>query len=83
MQTLSRTYPSLYYTFAYKFGNPPKLAEFVMIDTIVLCGNVWENAKKGKIVAPPNQRDANRQWKWIKKQLQNSRSYLLYSIMTF
>lgn len=76
------TFPSLYYTFKYSFGNPKIIIEFVMIDTVELCGNCidvggsdllsWLFHKKLEPDHPTDPDKAEKQWKWIENTLSNS-----------
>uniref|UniRef100_A0A0R3RUM0 Tartrate-resistant acid phosphatase type 5 n=1 Tax=Elaeophora elaphi TaxID=1147741 RepID=A0A0R3RUM0_9BILA len=78
------TYPSSYYKVSYVFGrNTKKLVEFLMIDTISLCGNTRDITEAGffdMVFAtadknpnrPKNPAAAKAQLDWIEQQLNSS-----------
>lgn len=82
-------YPALYYNFSMKAkdGTP---VDFVMVDTIVLCGNTrdieysgfWKMlfAKKNEPNGPTNKTAAEHQWKWIEECLAASSAPYLFVI---
>ncbi|VDK48144.1 unnamed protein product [Anisakis simplex] len=83
------TYPSLYYKVSYKFSAKNTSVDFLMIDTIVLCGNTRDIDNAGffdMIFAdvsknPNNPRDpeaARKQWQWIEEQLSQSKADYLF-----
>ncbi|KAI6230398.1 Tartrate-resistant acid phosphatase type 5 [Aphelenchoides fujianensis] len=87
-----RTFPSLYYKASYAFNRFGTTADFIFIDTIVLCGNSidvdsrslwsWITATKHVPDRPPPQyvEEAARQWAWIEEQLKNSRADYLFVV---
>jgi len=86
------TYPSLYYKFAYKFGNPdaPTLAEFIVIDTIILCGNTRDISNSDfidmllaptpDVMVPKDANAARNHWEWLEQQLNQSSADYLFVI---
>uniref|UniRef100_A0A915B4J4 Tartrate-resistant acid phosphatase type 5 n=2 Tax=Parascaris univalens TaxID=6257 RepID=A0A915B4J4_PARUN len=77
------TFPSLYYKISYKFGEKGIKVDFIMIDTIVLCGNtrdVEDSSFFEMLFAdvsenpnhPKDPKAAQVQWEWIKQQLDES-----------
>ncbi|KHN71976.1 Tartrate-resistant acid phosphatase type 5 [Toxocara canis] len=83
------TFPSLYYKISYKFSEKGISVDFIMTDTIVLCGNTRDVEDAGffdMIFAdvsadPDNPKDpkaAQTQWKWIERQLNESTADYLF-----
>uniref|UniRef100_A0A914YTB7 Tartrate-resistant acid phosphatase type 5 n=1 Tax=Panagrolaimus superbus TaxID=310955 RepID=A0A914YTB7_9BILA len=82
------TFPRLYYSIKYRFGNPSKTLQIVMIDTIELCGNCidvegediisWIWHKKLVPDHPANQEVADKQWKWLENELSQSKADYLF-----
>lgn len=82
-KTSSRwVYPDYFYTFSVWQNNKQnKLVDFVMLDTVMLCGggNVsdWEHSP---LKGPDNNYVAEAYWKWVEEQLRQSTApYLLVS----
>jgi len=73
-------YPDYFYTFSlWQSDKQKKLVDFVMIDTVLLCGgddlSDWEDTP---LEGPKNQHAANDYWDWIEEQLRQSTApYLL------
>ena len=79
-----RVFPSLFYITQYNAYPSGPSVDIVFIDTIVLCGNTWDdeadeigqNGKKGKPIkhykSPANPALAEAKWAWIKEQLAKS-----------
>ncbi|KAI6181648.1 Tartrate-resistant acid phosphatase type 5 [Aphelenchoides besseyi] len=86
------TMPNLYYKASYAFNRFGTTADFIFIDTIVLCGNsidvdsrslfAWFTATKHVPDRPPLKyvEEAVKQWAWIEEQLKNSRADYLFVI---
>uniref|UniRef100_A0A914BU86 Calcineurin-like phosphoesterase domain-containing protein n=1 Tax=Acrobeloides nanus TaxID=290746 RepID=A0A914BU86_9BILA len=85
------TYPELYYKVSYHFGLNGEISiDFLMIDTIVLCGNTidvqgssllnWIFAKHKAPEVPEDIEAANRQWAWIEQHLAASKSDYLFVV---
>uniref|UniRef100_A0A0N5AVE9 Tartrate-resistant acid phosphatase type 5 n=1 Tax=Syphacia muris TaxID=451379 RepID=A0A0N5AVE9_9BILA len=86
------TFPSLYYKISYKFGaNNNTLVEFLMIDTIVLCGNTRDIESAGFLKMlfadvfldpnnPKNPAAAHAQLQWIEQQLKQSKADYLFVV---
>ncbi|VDN08450.1 unnamed protein product, partial [Thelazia callipaeda] len=77
------TYPASYYKFSYAFGENSTLVEFLMIDTIILCGNTRDVTEAGFLDmlfasvdknpnTPKDPVAANAQLQWIKEHLNDS-----------
>jgi hypothetical protein len=69
-----RTYPDYFYTFTlWQTGGQQKLVDFVMIDTVLLCGggnnSDWSSAP---IDGPADYSAADVYWQWIEDQLRQS-----------
>ncbi|KAK3091693.1 hypothetical protein FSP39_021927, partial [Pinctada imbricata] len=64
-------YPDYYYSMSYDVPGGKK-AEFVMIDTVLLCGNTGHDFLNNQPQGPDNLGVADAQWDWINKQLQTS-----------
>ena len=82
-----KTYPNLYYKTSYSFDRGTKHADFIFIDTIVMCGLtvdpdsrsvaswLWEvaaNRKKLTGPKPEHIQEDRKQWAWLEKQLNQS-----------
>ena len=66
-----RKFPDFYYTLSYSVPGGKK-ADFVMIDTVMLCGNTGDDKLGSQPEGPENVRVADTQWDWINKMLQTS-----------
>lgn len=69
-----RTYPDYFYTFTlWQSGGQQKLVDFVIIDTVLLCGggnnSDWSSAP---IDGPADNTVADVYWQWIEDQLRQS-----------
>lgn len=69
-----RVYPDYFYTFSlWESDKTKKLVDFVMIDTVLLCGGGnltdWEETE---VDGPKNNRVAEAYWQWIEGQLRQS-----------
>lgn len=70
-------YPDYYYPIRYQLSGGPKI-HFVVLDTILLCGNTkhtamfnwWEEATQP--VGPKSVKTAEDQWTWLEGQLKAS-----------
>ncbi|MFH4983982.1 hypothetical protein AB6A40_010691 [Gnathostoma spinigerum] len=82
-------FPASYYTVSYRFGKRNTTVDFIIIDTIVLCGNtrdvvngdLIDLALAESIDNPNNPSDpeaARVQWRWIEEQLSKSRANYLF-----
>lgn len=90
----SRTYPASYYKVSYAFGKSATLVEFLMIDTILLCGNTRDITEAGFIDMifatvqknpnmPKDPVAAKTQLDWIEQQLSSSRFCFESDILNF
>ncbi|CAJ0573006.1 unnamed protein product, partial [Mesorhabditis spiculigera] len=80
-------FPDYWYKFNYTLNDGTTI-DFVMIDTIILCGNtadveygsVWDLLWKGNKVpdGPKNASVAEKQWEWIAQTLNQSRADYLF-----
>lgn len=64
-------YPSLYYSLDFPVPGSNVSLCVLMVDTVVLCGNTWD---KDQPVGPQKPEEAQQQWDWIQKTLQNTRA---------
>lgn len=73
----------MYYKISYKFGEKGTKVDFIMIDTILLCGNTRDVEDSGFFEMlfadvsenpnhPKDPKAAQVQWEWIKQQLHES-----------
>ena len=67
-----RNFPSYYYYKEFEIGASGKTAGFVMIDTVLLCGNT-DDFKDEQPQGPMYQAVADDQWAWIEKALSSSK----------
>ena len=70
-----RKFPDFFYTFTlWQNGVQKKLVDFIMLDTVLLCGggNIsdWEDTP---IEGPENAVLAETYWQWIEEQLRSSK----------
>ncbi|VDO42430.1 unnamed protein product [Onchocerca flexuosa] len=88
---LFKTYPASYYKVSYAFGKNATLVEFLMIDTILLCGNTRDITEAGFIDmifatvqknpnTPKDPVAAKTQLDWIEQQLNSSRADYLFIV---
>ncbi|KAI6230406.1 Tartrate-resistant acid phosphatase type 5 [Aphelenchoides fujianensis] len=81
------TFPNLFYKASYSFAGGTKTADFIFVDTIVMCGNsvdpdsrsiaawLWHSLMNKKALLGPGLKhtsEAPRQWRWLEDQLRNS-----------
>jgi len=71
---INRVYPDYFYTFSlWQQDKQKKLIDFVMIDTVVLCGGSdlsdWDHTP---LKGPKDERIAEDYWQWIEDQLRQS-----------
>lgn len=64
-------YPNLYYDLHFRVPQSNVSLSVLMIDTVVLCGNTWDQDQP---VGPEDISEAERQWTWIKRTLENTQS---------
>ncbi len=71
---IDRVYPDYFYTFSlWSSDKQKKLIDFVMIDTVILCGGEslsdWDDTP---LEGPKNKHIAETYWQWIEDQLRQS-----------
>ncbi len=71
---MNRVFPDYFYTFSlWSSDKQKKLIDFVMIDTVILCGgdtsSDWDHSP---LEGPKNQHIADTYWQWIEEQLRQS-----------
>jgi len=71
-------FPSYYYYKEFEIGASGKTAGFVMIDTVLLCGNT-DDFKDEQPQGPMYQAVADDQWAWIEKALSSSKADYLFA----
>lgn len=69
-----RTYPDYFYTFSlWQSDKQTKLVDFIMLDTVILCGggntSDWEETPTE---GPKNRFVAEAYWEWVEQQLRQS-----------
>jgi hypothetical protein len=69
-----RRFPDYFYTFSlWQSDQQKKLVDFIMIDTVILCGggntSDWEHTP---LKGPENNFVAEAYWQWIEEQLRQS-----------
>jgi tartrate-resistant acid phosphatase type 5 len=69
-----RTYPDYFYAFTlWEEDRQKKLVDFIMLDTVILCGGSnlsdWENIE---LKGPNNDFIAEAYWQWVEEQLRQS-----------
>ena len=69
-----RVFPDYFYSFSlWQSDKQKKLIDFVMIDTVILCGggnlSDWEHTP---LEGPRNENIAEAYWQWIEEQLRQS-----------
>ncbi|XP_048832908.1 tartrate-resistant acid phosphatase type 5b [Brienomyrus brachyistius] len=67
-------FPSLYYKLQLKVPQTSASLTILMIDTVVLCGNTYQETQPH---GPENHVDAAKQLSWIQTQLENTKSEFL------
>lgn len=80
---MSRIFPDYFYTFSlWQRGALKKLVDFVMIDTVILCGGTnqtdWEDERTLK--KPELELKAEFYWLWIEEQLKQSTFVLFIDV---
>ena len=71
---MKRTFPDYFYTFSlWHKDRQQKLVDFVMLDTVLLCGgnnlSDWEHTP---LEGPENVHLAEAYWQWVEEQLRQS-----------
>ncbi|XP_077981512.1 tartrate-resistant acid phosphatase type 5-like [Glandiceps talaboti] len=65
-------FPSLYYSKQYSVPDSNTTVLFVMIDTVMLCGNTADEVLGSNLKGPEDVKGASEQWQWIDSTLRNS-----------
>lgn len=71
----NRTFPDYFYTFSlWQSGQQKKLVDFIMLDTVILCGggNISDWELNVPLPGPENSELAEAYWQWIEDQLRQS-----------
>lgn len=70
---IGRVYPDYFYTFSlWQSDKQKKLVDFVMLDTVLLCGGNLSDWDQSSPDGPKNNRVAEAYWEWIEAQLRQS-----------
>lgn len=73
---LCRIFPDYFYTFSlWQSDTKAKLIDFIMIDTVILCGGSsisdWDS--ESSLEGPKDSHLADTYWDWIEQQLKQSK----------
>jgi len=71
-------YPDFYYSFQYKLKSGVT-ADFVMVDTIMLCGNV-NSTHDDMTLGPEDLQLAEEHWEWVERKLKGSTANYLFVV---
>ncbi|XP_070563365.1 tartrate-resistant acid phosphatase type 5-like [Ptychodera flava] len=66
-------FPSFYYSMRYNIPASNATILFVMIDTVMLCGNTLDETPGSDLGGPEDVTGALKQWRWIEETLKNSK----------
>ena len=66
-----RKYPDYYYTIKFTIPDSNMTLEFLMIDTMILCGHT-DDAIDLAPTGPTSVGAAKKHWRWIRKHLEHS-----------
>ncbi|XP_076440919.1 tartrate-resistant acid phosphatase type 5-like [Babylonia areolata] len=76
-------YPDYYYNLQQKIPGSSASVDFVMMDTILLCGNTGDDRLHTQPSGPEDIRTAQQQWAFVEKSLQASNATYLFTVGHF
>lgn len=70
----NRTFPDYFYTFSlWQSDQQKKLVDFVMLDTVILCGGGnASDSEETPLTGPANILLAEAYWQWVEEQFRQS-----------
>lgn len=71
----------MYYNLTFRIPDTSLIVDIVMIDTVILCGNMDSDFSQKPPRGPDNVDDAEKQWDWIAKSLQASKYDIVYRLL--
>lgn len=70
---LNRNFPDYYYTLKFTIPGTDATLEFVMMDTVILCGNTGDDRLHTQPEGPTDKSASDQQWTFIQQSLQDSK----------
>nr|KAG5714028.1 hypothetical protein BaRGS_020356 [Batillaria attramentaria] len=72
-------FPNYYYPLKFTIPGTSDSVEFVMMDTVLLCGNTGDDRLHTQPAGPADKQVANDQWTFVQNSLQNSKATYLFT----
>lgn len=70
---LFRNFPDFYYKKSYKLDNTNISVDFIMTDSIILCGNTVFETYSQPSLDPTDRYRSEKHWKWLEDTLKSSK----------